>query len=452
MQKRRHFLPGTCGHDWVIEPVTPYLIGHNPLILKRFTTMFRALFGRSEVRLFFTISVLFFICIHSIDAFLAPMLISEGMQPEVVGMIMGASGLATLFVRFPIGILSDVVKSRKIFIQFSLLLPLITWPIAWFEPNATTLYLAKAADGFTAATWVLYNILFIRYFDRKDAPAAVALLALAGPLGVFLGNCIGGALIHFFDKNIGYFVSSVSALLALILTTRIKEIHNAAQAPTLAACIASAKRQLSDSSVWIIGLLATIVILVPFATRDTLTPIYAQQLGAKAGILTLLSNLHLIFYALAIAMCSSVFYKRLGLAKTAIIGIVLQLVSTVGVPFTGNIYLIYVLQSVGGFSFGMAFAVFMSLSVVNTVEDEQSTRMGLFQTIYSCGMFVGPVLMGLMLQHINLSSGYLFIGALCFIAAVLTPLAVRSVNQRQSHKYASKTNADNLSAAQDYSK
>lgn len=410
--------------------------------------MFRALFGRSEVRLFFTLSVLFFICIHSIDAFLAPMLIREGMQPEVVGMIMGASGLATLFVRFPIGILSDVIKSRKIFIQFSLLLPLVTWPIAYIEPNATTLYLAKAADGFTAASWVLYNILFIRYFDKKDAPAAVALLALAGPLGVFLGNCIGGALIHFFDKNIGYFVSSGAALLALILTTRIKEFNDVEQ-PSLKACIASAKRQLCDSSVWLIGLLATIVILVPFATRDTLTPIYAQQLGAKAGILTLLSNLHLIFYALAIALCSSVFYKHLGLKNTAIIGIVLQIVSTIGVPFTSNMYLIYVLQSVAGFSFGMAFAVFMSLSVLNTVEDEQSTRMGLFQTIYSCGMFAGPVLMGVMLQHINLSSGYLLIAALCCIAAALTPLAVRSVNQRQMNSVPTQTDVKGLVPAQD---
>lgn len=352
----------------------------------------------------------------------------------MVGMIMGASGLATLFVRFPIGILSDVVKSRKIFIQFSLLLPLVTWPIAYLEPNAVTLYLAKAADGFTAATWVLYNVMFIRYFDRKDAPAAVALLALAGPLGVFLGNCIGGILIHFFDKNIGYFVSSIAAALALLLTFRIKELHDTAQPPTLKACITRAKDQLADSSVWLIGVLATIVILIPFATRDTLTPIYAQQLGAKAGILTLLSNLHLIFYALAIALCSSVFYKRLGLTNTAIIGIFLQVISTIGVPFTTNIYLIYILQSVGGFSFGMAFAVFMSLSVVNTVEDEQSTRMGLFQTIYSCGMFAGPVLMGLMLQHVNLSSGYFLIGSLSVVALLLTPMAVRSVNQRQAKK------------------
>jgi MFS family permease len=117
--------------------------------------------------------------------------------------------------------------------------------------------------------------------------------------------------------------------------------------------------------------------------------------------------------------------------KTAVAGIVLQIFSTLGIPFTDNMYLIYALQALAGFSFGMAFAAFMSLSVVNTSTDEQSTRMGLFQTIYSLGMFIGPVIMGVMLQHINLSSGYIFIAALSIIAAVMTPLSVRWVNNRQ---------------------
>ena len=396
--------------------------------------MFRALLRRPEARLFFIISVLFYICIHSIDAFLAPMMINQGIEPQVMGIIMGSSGLATLMIRFPLGIISDVVKSRKIFIQIALVLPIIAWPIAWLEPNAITLYLAKAADGVTAATWVLYNILFIRYFDRKEAPAAVALLALAGPIGVFLGNCIGGVLIYYFANNIAFFVSCVSALLALFLTTRIRDVHDPVQAPSLKACIAGAKLQLADRSVWLIGILATIVILVPFATRDTLTPIYAEQLGARAGILTLLSNIHLVFYALAIALCSSVFYQRLGLVKTAVLGILLQVISSFGIPFTSNLYLIYLLQALAGFSFGMAFAAFMSLSVVNTTSDEQSTRMGLFQTIYSCGMFAGPVIMGVMMQHINLSSGYLFIAGLSIIAAIATPLSVRWVYSRKTRQ------------------
>jgi len=411
--------------------------------------MFRALLRRPEARLFFIISVLFYICIHSIDAFLAPMMINQGIEPQVMGIIMGASGLATLMIRFPLGIISDVVKSRKIFIQIALVLPIIAWPIAWLEPNAITLYLAKAADGVTAATWVLYNILFIRYFDRKEAPAAVALLALAGPIGVFLGNCIGGVLIHYFANNIAFFVSCVSALLALFLTTRIRDVHDPVQAPSLKACIAGAKLQLADRSVWLIGILATIVILVPFATRDTLTPIYAEQLGARAGILTLLSNIHLIFYALAIALCSSVFYQRLGLVKTAVLGILLQVISSFGIPFTSNLYLIYLLQALAGFSFGMAFAAFMSLSVVNTTSDEQSTRMGLFQTIYSCGMFAGPVIMGVMMQHINLSSGYLFIAGLSIIAAIATPLSVRWVYSRKTRQPVELSTNSSLASARE---
>lgn len=393
--------------------------------------MFRALLRRPEARLFFVISILFFICIHSIDAFLAPLMLEQGIEPQVMGVILGASGLATLLIRFPLGIISDVAKSRKIFIQISLLLPIFTWPLAWLEPNVVTLYLAKAADGVTAATWVLYNILFIRYFDRKEAPAAVALLALAGPIGVFIGNCIGGLLIHYFDNNIAFLLSCFAGLLALLLTTRISDVHDPMQAPTLHACIVGARKQLGDRSVWMIGLLATFVILVPFATRDTLTPIYAEKLGARAGILSLLSNIHLIFYALAIALCSTIFYRRFGVMKTAVAGIVLQILSTLGIPFTDNMYLIYALQALAGFSFGMAFAAFMSLSVVNTTTDEQSSRMGLFQTIYSLGMFIGPVIMGVMLQHINLASGYLLIAALSIIAAVMTPISVRWVNNRE---------------------
>ena len=95
-------------------------------------------------------------------------------------------------------------------------------------------------------------------------------------------------------------------------------------------------------------------------------------------------------------------------------------------------YVIYLWQALAGFSFGMAFAAFMSLSVVNTSSDEQSTRMGLFQTIYSCGMFVGPVMMGVMMQHINLSSGYILIAALSVVAAIATPLSARWVYARKT--------------------
>ncbi len=401
--------------------------------------MFRALFSRPELLTFFLMSVLFFICINGFDALLAPYMVQLGIEPQTIGLIMGATGLASLCTRFPLSVVSDVMKNRKVFIQIALLLPVIAWPLAWLMPGALTFWLAKLACGFTAASWVLYNIIFIRYFRRDEAPAAVALLALAGPIGVFISNAICGMVAHWIGSTQAFFVPAIAGCLALMLSMLVQEGEDIHRAPHLKACVRSAKAQLGDGSIWFIGLLATIVILVPFATRDTLTPIYAQQLGAQAGTLATLSNIHLLFYAIAVALCSSVFYRRLGLVNTALLGIGLQIISSIFVPLTHNLWLIYCWQGLAGFSFGMAFAVFMSLSVMNTAENEQTTRMGLFQTIYSCGMFFGPVLMGVLLQHVNLQAGYWVIGGLCLVAGILTPLAVKRVHQRKLPSVATET-------------
>ncbi|VFS40354.1 Arabinose efflux permease [Enterobacter cancerogenus] len=47
-------------------------------------------------------------------------------------------------------------------------------------------------------------------------------------------------------------------------------------------------------------------------------------------------------------------------------------------------------------------------------------------------MFVGPVMMGVMMQHINISSGYLLIAALSVVAAIATPLSARWVYARKA--------------------
>jgi predicted MFS family arabinose efflux permease len=116
--------------------------------------------------------------------------------------------------------------------------------------------------------------------------------------------------------------------------------------------------------------------------------------------------------------------------KTAVIGSLLQAIAALGIPLTQNYMVISAFQALAGFSFGMAFAVMMSLSVVNTTSEEQTARMGLFQTIYSTGMFWGPVLMGIMLKYFTMQAGYMLIAALSSAAALLIALAARLVQQR----------------------
>ncbi|WP_435945728.1 MFS transporter [Dryocola sp. BD586] len=393
--------------------------------------MFKQLFMRREVLLFFIMSLLFFICINGYDAFLASYMVKRDIPPEIVGLIMGATGLATVILRFPLSVVSGTLHNRKIFIQLSLLLPMVLWPIAFFHTTDATLYLAKTASGVASATWVLYNIMFIRYFSQNEAPSAVALLALASPVGVFLGNTLCGIIVQNLPPKLGFWIPSVAALMALVISLFLQE-HVAKPARSrLEDCFKSAWGQLSDRTIWMVGILSAFVLLVPFATRDTLTPIYLMKLGGSGITIAALSNTHLLFYALAVALCSTWFYARLGLVKTALIGSLLQAVAALGIPLTHSLMLIFAFQALAGFAFGMAFAVMMSLSVVNTVADEQTARMGLFQTIYSTGMFWGPVLMGVTMKYFSIQAGYTLIACLSCAAAILTGVAAKQVYNRK---------------------
>ncbi|MFK3708453.1 MFS transporter [Klebsiella sp. NPDC088457] len=233
-----------------------------------------------------------------------------------------------------------------------------------------------------------------------------------------------------FPPNLGFWIPSVAALIALFISLFLQEHIETPVKSRLNDCFKSAWVQLTDRTIWFVGILCAIVLLVPFATRDTLTPIYMFKLGHKGILIALLSNLHLLFYALAVALCSAFFYPRLGLVKTAVIGSLLQAIAALGIPLTQNFVIIAAFQALAGFSFGMAFAVMMSLSVVNTTSEEQTARMGLFQTIYSTGMFWGPVLMGIMLKYFTMQAGYMLIAGLSSVAALLIAIAAKMVQQR----------------------
>lgn len=147
---------------------------------------------RRDVLLFFIISLLFFISIHAFDPFLAPYIMSLNVEARVMGIIIGATGLASMLLRFPTGILSDRFRRRKRIIQIGLLFTLIAWPVVYLWPTPETLFIAKLADGVTSATWVVYNVMFVAYFPPLEAAAAIAMLSVTSPVGTFYRDFGGG--------------------------------------------------------------------------------------------------------------------------------------------------------------------------------------------------------------------------------------------------------------------
>lgn len=367
----------------------------------------------------FFISILFFICITAFDPFISIYARELGFKSSTIGTIIGAAGIASMLLRFPVGIASDFIHNRKLVIQIGLLVTILAWGIAFMQPSPITLYIGKIADGITGATWVIYNIMFISYFREEEAAKAVGLLAIVSPIGSLIGSFLGGFIANAYGYKYSFLVAIISAILAFLLTLflkpeiRVKEKHN-----NSSYSFNIVKEQIRDKYIWILGILAIVSMMVPYSTRDTFTPIIASELGAGAITITILSNIHMIANGIGASLSGTFFYKKLGLIKTAILGAIGQGIVCMIIPFAPNLEILVILQCIAGFTFGLNFTVLTSLSVEGIKEDKQSTRMGLFQSIYSIGMFFGPVIMGNLVENTSILVGFLIIGIISIISGV----------------------------------
>lgn len=382
-----------------------------------------------DVLLFFIISLLFFVSIHAFDPFLAPYITSLNVEARAMGIIIGATGLASMLLRFPTGVISDRLRNRKRIIQVGLLFTIIAWPLVYLHPTPETLFAAKLADGVTSATWVIYNVMFVAYFPPLEAAAAVALLSVTSPVGTFIGILIAGFIARHFGPESSFLVASGAALLALLLSCFIREPKT--ERPPASESASAVSIQLRDKSVWVLGGLCALVMMVPFATRDTLTPLLAEGFGMAAGSLATLSGIHLFFYALATALCAPLFYRWLGLYKTAMVGGLLQGVVAIAMPLAPTIWVLFGLQALAGVAFGMISTVLNSLIVTHTPAWQQSTRVGLYQSIYSAGIFFGPVLVGFIKYYFAMSQGFFVVGITSILSVLVIHHVMRMVEARR---------------------
>ncbi|MFJ7755759.1 MFS transporter [Peribacillus muralis] len=373
--------------------------------------------NRKETILFFIISLLFFVTITAFDPFISSYAKELGFDSVVIGSIIGISGIVALLTRLPLGVLSDMMHKRRLFIQVGLLITIVLWTLAFFIPNATTLYLGKISDGLTGSTWVIYNVMFASYYGVKEAAKAVAILSVASPIGSILGTTTGALVANSYGYRYSFLVAVAAAILALILTCftkdlSVKDIKAKYDKKILV-------EQVTDKKIWIISALATVALMVTIATRDTFTPLVATDLGANPLMIGMLANTHLVIYGVAAALCGGFFYKKIGLVKTAFIGAVLQGVIVIAIPYAQSLSMLFLLQAFQGFGYGLIFTVVTSWAVENIPEIKQSTRLGLFQSLYSGGMFLGPVLIGILIEMFSRTTGFLIIGILSIVSTIL---------------------------------
>lgn len=240
-------------------------------------------------------------------------------------------------------------------------------------------------------------------------------------LGQMLAMLLGGIMAEKISPQAPFFLAAGVAALALLLGTGIVEKKESREPMKIRELLLVGR----DKNVLIPSALAVLVQLITFASVYGFTPIAAQKIGAnemQTGLLTTLSTLPGI---LASAMSGSVFARKYGERKTLTLGFLAMALSCAVIPSIKNLVPLYLSQMVGGFARGAIFSLLMSLSIQSVIPHKRATAMGFFQAIYGLGMFLGPILVGIISDLLGLSWGFWIVALMGTIAALLAYILVK---------------------------
>jgi len=370
-----------------------------------------------QIALFFTIATLFFISIASYTPFVTPYAQGLGLSPSAIGTALGATGMASLLTRFPVGVMSQLLKRKKVMMQIGLLI-VFSWILVMLFPSFGTLYIAKAMGGITGATWVMYTAMFPSYFDEDDLPKSIGIIQLASSIGPLIAANAGGYFAALYGFEYSFAVAMAAAGLGLVLSLFLKE-PQVAQRADAKEVLHIAKNQLTNKNAWIIGLFAMVAMMTTYAGVDYLVPVLVGNMGGEAFELTMVTNFFRIFGMIAAPVCGYVFYKKLGLVKTIAISGVLTGLAAIACPYSPSFMVLYLLQAMIGFFFNVNITALMALVIMGVSDKEKPARMGLYQSIYSIGFLIGPMTSGRLAESQPLEVNYLVMGAAIIIAGLL---------------------------------
>jgi MFS family permease len=205
---------------------------------------------------------------------------------KMVGLVVGSYGLVQMLLRIPLGIWSDRIGKRKIFISLGVFLALASSLLMGLVPNVFAMLLGRSLAGAAAATWVTFTVLFSSYFASEDAPKAMGLAMFYNSIGQMLATSMGGYITELYGWHVPFIVGAIVGLVGILLSLRIEETEWLDRAPLQVPELLAVGR---ERSLLIVSGLAILTQCMTFATVYGFTPIYAESIGASPGELSLLT-------------------------------------------------------------------------------------------------------------------------------------------------------------------
>ncbi|KYZ77880.1 hypothetical protein AXX12_17635 [Anaerosporomusa subterranea] len=348
-----------------------------------------------------------------------------GISYEMLGIILGSYGFTQMLLRIPLGIWSDTINKRRQFVVAGVAVSVASSLGMWLFPSEMGLLVFRALSGVAAATWVIHTVTFASLFQPDEATKAMGIVNAILNLAQVLAMFAGGLIATHFSQEYTFLVAAAGGVIGIALSFAAPEPEEHKRpALTLSGLLAMAKQR----NLMIASLLGFCIQVLTYGGVFGFTPIAARQIGASNFELGLLQTLFMLPGIIASTLSGAYFANRFGERFSIAASFVATGAAYAIIPSLSGIYGLYLSQALGGFARGVIFPLLMGLSIRGVASHQRASAMGMYQAIYGLGMFLGPVLVGIISDRAGLAWGFWLMGAFGVGSAIV---AVMQLTERK---------------------
>ncbi|PPS22301.1 MFS transporter [Brachyspira murdochii] len=364
--------------------------------------------------LLFIIMTLLWLSLYVYIPYQVTYLSSINVNTSMIGIIIGVYGAAQMFLKFPFGLLNDYIGKCRSLIILAGFLTSLGGVIRLLNTNQYGFLIGGTLCGISASIWTVFMVLYASYFDKNEEYKATSKALVASVLGMFIAFLIAAISYNKLGIKFILLVSAVSGALVSLLGLFLKDSkHNKKMSFNDLFSVIKNKRLI------VFSLLAAVMQGVQMSAVISFTLNRIKELGGSdnnVGMASIIS----MFFAIVGAFVPSKIKNENNIKKYIPISFIMMALYCIIVISVNNVLIVTVSQILGGFSSGILASLLTSESVKEIDIDKKSSAMGFFQSIYSLGIFIFPIITGKLIELYSINLAYIVLAVIAFLSSVIS--------------------------------
>ncbi len=346
---------------------------------------------------------------------LSPYCEGLGVNYTMIGTILSSYGLVQLILRLPIGVWSDRINKRKAFLILGMASALLSGVGFFFAKTPMFLLVCRSLAGLSASTWAIYMVSYNSYYSLEQQSKSMGIISTSMFVGQVIATFLGGIVATYFNEELTFLVSAVSAAIGIVLLSTVPEPPTEQKMPPKVADFVALFK---NKDLIFFSLMAVLLQIGSFAGVFGFIPNVLRDMGANNFTLGLSSTFATLLAIATSYFSGSFFEDKLGVKVSVIVSFLLSGATLVAMAFAKQIWVILLLVLISGAPRGILQPLLNSLAIRGVNPDVRSSAAAMFQSIYGLGMTVGPIIAGALADAYGMAVAFVGIGLITASAII----------------------------------